>query len=136
MRFNHALFAFTLVFAGQALAQADKASRGKYLAEEVARCQECHTPKLPDGQFNKEKWLKGAVLNVQPIDPIKGWHKTSPDLTASGRLWQGRWGQAALVKLLSTGLGPGGNPADPPMPTYKMTQDDAEAVVEYLKSLK
>jgi mono/diheme cytochrome c family protein len=136
MRFNPALFAFALVFAGQALAQADKISRGKYLVEEVARCQECHTPKLPDGQFNKEKWLKGAVLNVQPIDPIKGWHKTSPDLTASGRLWQGRWGQAALVKLLSTGLGPGGNPADPPMPTYKMTQDDAEAVVEYLKTLK
>jgi mono/diheme cytochrome c family protein len=136
MRFNHALFAFTLVFAGHAFAQADKAARGKYLVEEVARCQECHTPKLPDGQFNKEKWLKGAVLNVQPIDPIKGWHKTSPDLTASGRLWQGRWGQAALVKLLSTGLGPGGNPADPPMPTYKMTQDDAEAVVEYLKTLK
>ena len=136
MRFNQALFAFTLVFAGQALAQADKAARGKYLVEEVARCQECHTPRLPDGQFNKEKWLKGAVLNVQPIDPIKGWHKTSPDLTASGRLWQGRWGQAALVKLLSTGLGPGGNPADPPMPTYKMTPDDAEAVVEYLKTLK
>jgi len=52
-----------------------------------------------------------------------------------GRLWQGRWGQAVLVKLLSTGLGPG-SPADPPMPTYKMTEDDAQAVVEYLKSLK
>ena len=136
MRFTHAAVAFLLAFAGHGLAQADKAARGKYLVEEVARCQECHTPKSPDGQFNKEKWLKGATLNVQPIDPIKGWHKTSPDLTASGRLWQGRWGQAALVKLLSTGLGPGGNPADPPMPTYKMSQDDAEAVVEYLKSLK
>jgi mono/diheme cytochrome c family protein len=136
MRFDPALFAFTLVFAGQALAQADKASRGKYLVEELARRQECHTPKLPDGQFNKDKWLKGAVLNVQPIDSIKGWHKTSPDLTASGRLWQGRLGQAALVKLLSTGLGPGGNPADPPMPMYKMTPDDAEAAVEYLKTLK
>jgi mono/diheme cytochrome c family protein len=136
MRFTHVLFAFTLTFAGQGLAQTDKGARGKYLVEEVARCQECHTPKLPDGQFNREKWLKGATLNVQPIDAVKGWHKTSPDLTSSGRLWQGRWGQAALVKLLSTGLGPGGNPADPPMPTYKMTQDDAEAVVEYLKSLK
>ena len=136
MIFTTALIAFTLALTGQGLAQTDKAARGKYLVEEVARCQECHTPKLPDGQFNKEKWLKGATLNVQPIDPVKGWHKTSPDLTASGRLWQGRWGQAALVKLLSTGVGPGGNPADPPMPTYKMSQDDAEAVVEYLKSLK
>jgi mono/diheme cytochrome c family protein len=136
MRFTNALVVLTAIFAGQGLAQTDKAARGKYLVEEVARCQECHTPKLPDGQFNKEKWLKGATLNTQPIDPVKGWHKTSPDLTASGRLWQGRWGQAALVKLLSTGLGPGGNPADPPMPTYKMTVDDAEAVVEYLKTLK
>lgn len=136
MRFTQALVAFTLVFAGRGLAQADKAARGKYLVEEVARCQECHTPRLSDGQFNKGKWLKGSVLNVQPIDPVNGWHKTSPDLTASGRLWQGRWGPAALVKLLSTGLGPGGNPADPLMPTYKMTQDDAEAVVEYLKSLQ
>src|SRR5579859_3796958 len=136
MRFTGSVVALLLAFAGHGLAQTDKAARGKYLVEEVARCQECHTPKLPDGQFNREKWLKGAVLNVQPIDPIKGWHKTSPDLTASGRLWQGRWGQAALVKLLTTGLGPGGNPADPPMPTYKMSPDDAEAVVEYLKSLK
>ena len=136
MRFNHALVYITLALACPALAQSDKAARGKYLVEEVARCQECHTPKLPDGQFNREKWLKGATLNVQPIDAVKGWHKTSPDLTASGRLWQGRWGQAALVKLLPTGLVPGGTPADPPMPTYKMSQDDAEAVVEYLKSLK
>src|SRR6202171_2149372 len=136
MRYNHAVFYFTLVLGCRVFSQSDKAVRGKYLVEEVARCQECHTPKLPDGQFNKEKWLKGAVLNVQPIDPIKGWHKTSPDLTASGRLLQGRWGQAALGTLLSTGLGPGGNPADPPMPTYKMTPDDAEAVVEYLKTLK
>lgn len=136
MRLIHALVSFTLLLACPVFAQSDKATRGKYLVEEVARCQECHTPRLPDGQFNREKWLKGATLNTQPIELIKGWHKSSPDLTASGRLWQGRWGQAALVKLLSTGLGPGGNPADPPMPTYKMTQDDAEAVVEYLKSLK
>jgi|SRR5215469_11463291 len=136
MRLTYALLIFMLPLAGRGFAQADKVARGKYLVEEVARCQECHTPRLPDAQFDKEKWLKGAVLNVQPIDPIKGWHKTSPDLTASGRLWQGRWGEAALIKLLSTGLGPGGNPADPPMPAYKMTRDDAEAVVIYLKSLK
>src|SRR5277367_4466277 len=136
MKITKTLLIFTLAFASRGFAQQDKIGRGKYLAEEVARCQECHTPKLADGQFDKDKWLKGTALNVQPIDAIKGWHKASPDLTATGRLWQGRWGQAVLVKFLSTGLGPSGKPADPPMPMYKMTQDDAEAVVEYLKSLK
>jgi len=100
----------------------------------VARCQECHTPKSADGQFDKEKWLKGAVLNIQPIEPVKGWHKTSPDLTKGSRLWQ-RWGEQGLVNFFKTGKGPSGNLADAPMPTYRLTPDDAEAVVAYLKSL-
>src|SRR5713226_3456654 len=135
MRFNHALVYFTLILACPVFAQSDKAARGKYLMEEVARCQECHTPKLPDGTFDQEKWMKGAVLNIQPIEPVKGWHKTSPDLTRAGKLW-GKWGDLAFIKFLTTGNAPNGKPADAPMPTYKMSQDDAEAIVDYLKSLK
>jgi hypothetical protein len=125
----------TCLLAVRGQAQSDKVSRGRYLAEEVARCQECHTPKLADGQFDKEKWMKGAVLNIQPIEPVKGWHKTSPDVTRAGRLWQ-KWGELTLIKFLTTGNGPSGKPADAPMPIYKMKQDDAEAIVDYLKSLK
>ena len=117
------------------LAQSDKLDRGKYLVEEIGRCQECHTPKLADGQFDRTKWLKGAVQNIQPIEPIKDWHKTSPDLTAASRLWQ-RWGEAGVLKFLTTGVTPSGGSAGPPMPTYKMRQEDAEAVVGYLKSLQ
>ena len=123
------------VFVCTGQAQMDKVSRGRYLAEEVARCQECHTPKAPDGQFDKEKWMKGAVLNIQPIEPVKGWHKTLPDLTRPGRLWQ-KWGELEFIRFLTTGNGPSGKPADAPMPTYKMTEADAEAIVDYLKSLK
>ena len=129
------LFTAVLAVAACASAQSDRAARGKYLVEEVARCQECHTPKLADGAFDQEKWLKGMVLPVQPIEPIKGWHKTSPDLTPSGRLWS-RWKEAGLLNYLKTGLTPTGKKADPPMPTYTMRADDAEAVVEYLKTLK
>jgi hypothetical protein len=71
------------------------------------------------------------VLDFQPMNPVPGWHKTSPDLTPGGRLWE-RWSEAGLVKFLVTGLGPRGNAADPPMPTYKMKQEDAEAIVAYL----
>ena len=123
------------LFALPAFAQSDKIARGKYLVEEVARCQECHTPKTAEGQFDQTKWLKGSTLNIQPIAEVKGWHKTSPDITSTSRLFQ-RWMDAGLVKFLSTGLNPGGNPAGAPMPQYKMAQADAEAIVEYLKSLK
>jgi mono/diheme cytochrome c family protein len=117
-------------------AQQDKIAYGKYLVEEVGKCHECHTPKLDNGEFDKTKWLKGAELNFQPIKPIERWHKTSPDLTFGSRLWQ-RWKEEGLRKYLETGLNPLNNkPADPPMPTYKLKPQDAEAIIEYLKSLK
>jgi len=108
--------------------------RGKYLVDEVAKCGDCHTP-MVEGKPDASKYLKGAVLGFQPIGEVKGWHKTSPDLTPGSRLWQ-RWGEKGLTNFLMTGKGPSGNAADPPMPAYKMKAEDAEAIVQYLKSLK
>src|SRR5690349_19360191 len=105
-----------LAFAESAFAQPDKIERGKYLVEEVARCQECHTPKLPDGTFDRAKWMKGATLNIQPIETVPGWYKASPDITPSGRMW-GRWTDAGILNYLKNGVGPQGKPAAPPMPT-------------------
>ncbi|MCC6345431.1 MAG: c-type cytochrome [Bryobacterales bacterium] len=133
LRLFLALFSFCLL--PQGLLAADQAAYGKYLVEEVSKCQDCHTPRLENGQLDKDKWLKGAVLDFQPIHPVPGWHKTSPDITSSGRLFE-RWGAAGLKKFLTTGLNPRGHAADPPMPAYKLKPADAEAIVEYLKSLK
>ena len=116
-------------------ADAKQIEYGRYLVEDVGQCHECHTPKLPDGTFDRSKWLKGAVLNIQPIEPVKGWHKTSPDLTPASRLWS-KWGEATLLKYLQTGLAQNGKPADAPMPAYKFKPADAEAILAYLKSLK
>jgi mono/diheme cytochrome c family protein len=116
-------------------ADSTKVERGRYLAEDVGKCQDCHSPRLETGELDKTRWMKGAVLDVQPLQTIQGWHKTAPDITPAGRLFT-RWGEAGLVKFMSTGLNPGGKPADRPMPTYKLSKDDAEALVEYLKTLK
>lgn len=129
------LFVSVVTLASGVYAAEDKAARGKYLVEEVAQCQNCHSPKLESGEYDKTKWLKGATLNVQPIQPIDKWHKAAPDITPSGRLWA-RWKEEGLAKFMQTGLGPTGHAADPPMPTYKLSKDDAEAIVEYLKTLK
>ena len=111
-----------------------KMQRGKYLVEEVARCQECHTPKAEGGDFDKAKWLKGAKLEVAPIGTIQGWHAASPDITSTSALWQ-RWGQDGLTKFLETANNPRGGKAGAPMPAYMMSHDDADAIVTYLKSL-
>lgn len=116
-------------------ADADKLARGKYLTEEIGKCQDCHTPRSETGELDKTKWLKGADLGFQPIKEIKGWHTKAPDLTGASRLFQ-RWGDDGMVKFLVTGKNPRGNVADPPMPAYTMKQEDAEAIVAYLKSLQ
>ena len=122
---------------GRALAaDGEVVKRGRYLTEEVARCQDCHTPRDEKGDLDRTKWMQGAEMLIQPVgEPPKEWHKTSPSLTPAGRLWQ-RWGEPALVKYLVTGLTPKGTKAGPPMPTYTLEQKDAEAIVEYLKTLK
>ena len=111
-----------------------KIERGKYLVEEVARCQECHTPKTDTGEFVKEQWLKGTTLAFVPSGTIAGWHQRSPDITSTSPLWQ-RWGQDGFAKFLETAKNPRGGKAGPPMPAYTMSAADAAAITAYLKSL-
>lgn len=114
---------------------ANKIEYGRYLTEEVGKCQICHSPRTETGELDKTQWMKGGALDFAPLKPVQGWHKTAPDITSGGRLWE-RWGEAGMVKFMTTGLTPRGTPSDVPMPAYKMKQEDAEALVAYLKTLK
>jgi len=131
-----ALSATGLILAAAIGVQAQDAriQRGKYLVEEVARCQECHTPKTDTGELDKSKWLKGAKLDTAPIGTIKGWHASSPDITSTSALFT-RWKEDGLVKFLETAKNPRGGGAGAPMPAYTMQHDDADAIVAFLKSL-
>jgi mono/diheme cytochrome c family protein len=124
----------TFVTGGVIAAQDSKVQRGKYLVEEVARCQECHTPRTETNDFDRANWMKGATLVAAPSTPIQGWHQKSPDITSASALWQ-RWGDEGVVKFLETAKSPRGGKAGPPMPAYTLSHDDAEAIATYLKSL-
>jgi len=108
--------------------------RGKYLVENAALCGECHTPKL-NGNPDASKSLKGSTLVFQPIGEIPSWHKTAPDISSTSRLFE-RWGDDGFKKFLETGHNPRGGSADPPMPQYRFTPEDAAAIVQYLKTVK
>jgi mono/diheme cytochrome c family protein len=112
-----------------------KVARGKYLVEEVAKCQECHTPKMENGNYIKSQWMKGSTMNLAPAAPVAGWHGTSPDVTPAGALWK-RWGEEGMITFLTTGKTPRGGAAGPPMPTYTLKREDAEAIAAFLKSLQ
>ena len=120
--------------AGAKAPKETRLERGKYLAEEVGRCQECHTPTLPDGTFDKANWMKGATLVGIPAKPIEDWHQKAPDITSTSKLWT-NWKYEGFVAFLQTAKNPRGHKAGPPMPAYTMKTEDAEAMAAYLKSL-
>ena len=118
-----------------AFGQEVKVARGKYLVEEVAKCQDCHTPKMDNGSYIKSSWMKGATIAVMPANPVTGWHAAAPDITANSAVWK-RWGDDGMIAFLETGKTPRGGAAGPPMPTYTLKHDDAVAVVAFLKTLQ
>lgn len=106
-------------------------AHGQYVVERVAMCGDCHTPRGPDGAFDRKKWLHGTSLDFQPIQPIPNWASYAPPLAGLPG-----WTTADAIRFLRTGLNRSGQLARPPMPHYRMSRQDAVAVVAYLKSLK
>ncbi|SRR5579885_978573 len=105
-------------------------ARGRYLVEEVAICAECHTPANERGEPDRTRWLQGATINFQPVRPNPNWALSSPDIAGLPG-----WSDAEAVRFFMTGIDRRGTRARPPMHQYRFSNDDAEAVVAYLKSL-
>jgi mono/diheme cytochrome c family protein len=111
-------------------ANAAAVARGKYLVESVGMCGNCHTPRNDKGEPIKEQWLKGAPLGFQPIGPMPVWADKAPNIAGLPG-----WEKTEAIKFLVTGIGKNELPPRPPMPLYRFSVQDAQAVVAYLKSL-
>ncbi len=103
--------------------------RGRYLTHQVAGCIDCHSPRDEFGRFVAERHLTGAVLGFAPTVPMP-WAPAAPSLVGL----EGYTTEQG-VRFLMTGERPSGVPPRPPMPEYRLNEEDAKAVVAYLKSL-
>lgn len=111
-------------------ASKDILARGKYIVEGVAMCSQCHTPHDNAGSPDRGKWLQGAPVWLMPAMPISDWPLKAPRLAG---LLPGS--DADVITLLTTGVWRDGRRPRPPMPQFRMSRADAEAVAAYLKSL-
>jgi len=105
-------------------------ARGKYLVENVAMCSQCHTPRDSAGNLDRGQWLQGGPLWYQPAHPVPDWPLQVPRIGGSISATD-----AELVTLLTTGIWRDGKRLRPPMQQFRMTTEDATAVVAYLRSL-
>jgi mono/diheme cytochrome c family protein len=124
------LVMFTSSPSTAAPSSAASVARGKYLVEQVALCGDCHTPRNDKGEPIAGKLLKGAPVGFKPIVPMLVWADKAPNIAGLPG-----WEKDAAVKFFMTGIAYNDLPARLPMPQYRFTQQDAEAVVAYLRSL-
>lgn len=113
--------------------------RGEYVVRAIAGCAECHTPRDDDGDFDNSRWLAGVPnrFDVAPGQDGVGGISTSnltPDDTGIGKV-----SDDAVISAMRDGVGLDGRALHPLMPysTYhNMSDDDARAVVTYLRTLQ
>jgi len=106
-------------------------NRGAYLAEGLAHCGDCHTPRnLMQGLDNAHKF-GGTVTN--------GWR--AYNVTADKTAGVGSWSDAELAQYLASGHAAGRGTASGPMGEAvdlsfrNMTASDIQALVTYLRSV-
>ena len=109
----------------------DGISRGKYLVERVAMCIQCHTPRNQTGELLETRYLQGGPVPVSAPPNFRiDWAYKAPAIAGlPGYTIQDG------IKLLTEGITPDGRVPKAPMPKFRLTRADAEAVVTYLKSL-
>jgi mono/diheme cytochrome c family protein len=110
--------------------QARLIAHGKYLVTRIAMCGDCHSPHNEKGAEIPGRELQGSALFFKALQPVPGWVNVAPPIAGL----EG-WTRNQAVHFLVTGLDRSNKMAAPPMPTFRMSRHDAEAVVAYLKSL-
>ena len=111
----------------------DKVAYGAYLAGPVAHCMECHTPR-PEGRLDLARL--GAGGRELPDFGNSGAITISRNITPDGI---GQWSDADVKRAILVGERPDGTKLSRVMPfaSYnKMTSDDVNAIVDYLRILK
>jgi len=111
-------------------AQQAAVERGRYLTNDVAMCVQCHTPRLADGSLDDTRLFAGAPVPVESPFPGQPWAFQAPRIRGAGHL-----SDADLMSLLTTGRRTSGYTPLPPMPPFRFTEEDAAAVIAYLRSL-
>jgi mono/diheme cytochrome c family protein len=107
-------------------------AHGDYLVHSVAMCVQCHSPRDRNGDLLMDEQLQGARMPVTSPFPAKAFAFSTPRLAGM----PAGWTDEELVAFLQTGDTGTRERPQPPMPPFRMTAEDARAIVAYLKSLR
>lgn len=109
--------------------------RGEYLVH-VAICKDCHSPRAADGvSYDETRRMSGGGIGIK----VSGGWLLPPNLTPDVETGLGAWSDGDIITAFRTGKRRNGRALHPVMPARvayaQMTDDDAKAIVAYLRSL-
>lgn len=102
---------------------------GRYLVHEVAMCVQCHSPRDRRGVLIEERLLEGGPIPFK--NPFQGarWAFEAPHIANLVG-----YTEEEVVHLLTQGIRRTGDRPAAPMPPFRMTREDAQAIWAYLQS--
>ena len=113
--------------------RAATAEYGRYLANHVSLCADCHTPRSGiQAKSDHDRLFAGST------DPPAGFPAKPANLTPDSATGIGRWSEAGFLRTLRTGVNPRGDSLHAFMPwreLRRMTDDDLRAIYRYLRTV-
>ena len=112
-------------------ARAPNADYGRYLAEGVYQCSDCHTPGFDaDKVHGPDAFIGGAEVKNAAGETIY-----SPNLTRDPETGIGRWTRDEFALAVRSGLRPDNTAVAYPMPRFRGADDvEIDALLAYLQS--
>lgn len=101
--------------------------RGDYLVNGVVLCGDCHTPRGEGGALDLTRSLQGNDIGPGP----PGFASIAPPLAGL----PAGYTEEQFIAFLQTGVRPDGSTTRPPMPPYRLNEEDARAVAAYIATL-
>lgn len=116
----------------------ERLARGKYLAEGLNVCMDCHSPHdwtkhdapIPSG-------MEGAGEDMSMLKGLPG-QVVAPNLTPDPETGSGNWSDDALARAIREGIGHDGRALFPMMPYENfrnLPDEDVASIVVFLRSL-
>jgi mono/diheme cytochrome c family protein len=125
------ILCFSVVEFSFAAAPGGQIARGDYVVNGVAMCAQCHTPRDASGDLDRTRPLRGAPIPLRSPFAGQPWAVAAPAIAGLPG-----WSAEDATALLTTGRRLSGQAPRGPMPPFRMTREDGEAVILYLRSVR
>lgn len=119
----------------------DKIERGAYMAV-LLGCGSCHTNGAFEGAPEMNRAFAGSDTGIAFINPMGNEFPGvvyPPNITPDEETGIGKWSDRQIADAIRAGIGRHGNRRIPSMPWQgysRLTDDDIDAMVAYLRSIK